>query len=199
MSRCIHRDSSINNYSVGEEIAPMPSNEMERALLIAKMIMKVCGFSKVQTAAICGYMSVESHFIPTAINEVEKKNNSGYTANGGYGAGLMQWTGSSFKKKVLEDAGLVGPIEKLSAEQQINLLNSMSKQSQKKYFDELRKCSNIENASAVICIWGAGIGRYDYWGIRLPNENDARNALKNYGVQTWIDKYAYAKQVLSKL
>ena len=179
-----------------------------RSVLVAKYLVQNGGFTKEQAAAMVGVFWDENGCYPGEVMKAEYKANKN-----SYGAGIGSWTSQSYKNQCLKDAGLPAntPIESLSMQQQCDMIIAMSQKSNKKYYDALKRCDNIEDASATaVCITG-GVGFSNNWSThptaaeakKLSEWYGSRND-KKYGYSEYhhnLDKrrLAYAKAVLAEL
>ncbi len=203
-------DLDMTNYPKGKS----KEDGIKRAILVAKYLMKNGGFTAIQAAAIVGVFIDENNCDPGEVMEAEKngKGASG-TGGNGYGAGIGSWTFESTKKQALKDAGFSEntKIESLTLQQQCDMVIATSQKSQKRYYDALKRCTTIEDASATaVCITG-GVGFSKNWSTH-PTPAEAKALADHYGSSNdkrfgkstyhWnLDKRRlnYAKQVLPQL
>jgi hypothetical protein len=148
-----------------------------RSVLVAKYLVNEGGYTKEQAAAMAGVFWDENQCNPGEVmkEEYNKNRNS-------YGAGIGSWTDQSYKNQCLKDAGFPPntPIESLTMEQQCYMLVAMSNGSQKRYYDALKRCDTIEDASATaVCITG-GIGFSSHWSTH-PTQAEAQRLAEAYG------------------
>lgn len=172
-------DLDMNNYPRGSSRAA----GLQRAVLVAKYLMKYGGFSAEQAAAMAGVYLDENNCDPGEVMQAEKdgKGVKG-TGGNGYGAGIASWTFESFKKQCLRDAGYPEniPIENLSLKQQCDMILAMSRKSCKKYYNALKRCTNIEDASATAVIITGGVGYSKNWSTH-PTPAEAARMADIYG------------------
>ena len=124
---------------------------LDRGVYIAKRLAEKGGFTKEQAAAIAGTMMDENKCDPSSYMKAEKAGKGAKGTDGnGYGAGIGSWTGA-LKQRVLAQAGYSPNtrIEDLSMDQQIDILIKDTQTGNKKYYDALRRCKTIEDASAT--------------------------------------------------
>ena len=155
-----------------------------RAVLVAKYLVNEGGFTKEQAAAMVGVYWDENQCNPGDVMQAEYKANKN-----SYGAGIGSWTDQSYKNQCLKDAGLPAntPIESLTLEQQCDMIIAMSNGSDKRYYDALKRCDNIEDASATaVCITG-GVGFSNHWSTH-PTPEEARK-LANWYAERNDKKY----------
>ena len=169
----------MSNYPTGTS----REDGLARATLVAKYLMANGGFSKEQAAAMVAVYVDENNCTPGSVMEAEKagKGVEG-TGGNGYGAGIASWTFEDFKNQSLRDAGYPEntPIESLTMQQQCDMIIAMSQKSMKKYYDALKRCDTIEDASATAVIITGGIGFSDNWDTH-PTPAEAKELADWYG------------------
>lgn len=171
--------ASITTYKISNK----PEDVMQRALTVANYLHKNGSFSKEQAAAIAGVMIDENNVDPTFYMKVEKAGKGVKGTEGfGYGAGIGSWTSADTKNALLKAGGYKPntPIESLSLEDQARLLVLDSNGRMKKYYDALRRTSNIEDASATAVMITGGVGKSKNWDTH-PTIEDAKALSDWYG------------------
>lgn len=187
---------------------------MDRAVKVAKYLVDNGNFTKEQAAAVAGVMIDENKVDPSSYMKSEKEGKGARGTGGfGYGAGIGSWTFESTKNELLKQGGYkpYTPIEKLSLEEQSRLFVLDSNGRMKRYYDALRRCNNLEDASATAVLITGGIGKSKNWDTH-PTRQEAKALSDWYGRSNdrrfgkspyhWdLDKrrLAYAKQVLERL
>lgn len=205
---------NLNNNSTKQNYSNAPKDVLDRAVSVAKYLVKNGNFSKEQASAIAGVMIDENGVNPSSYMKAEKSGKGAKgTNNFGYGAGIGSWTFEDNKNQLLKAGGYdpYTPIENLSLEEQCRLLVIDSNGRNKKYYDALRRCSNIEDASATAFMISGGVGHSRNWDTH-PTQSEAKALSDWYGKSNdkrfgksphhWdLDKRRlnYAKQVLEKL
>ena len=203
--------SSSQPYSEG---AKASGSVMDRAVAVARYLVNNGNFTKEQASAIAGVMIDENKVDPTSYMKAEKSGGGVKGTGGfGYGAGIGSWTFEDNKNQLLQAGGYkpYTPIERLSLEEQCRLLVIDSNGRNKRYYDALRRCTNIEDASATAVMITGGVGRTKNWNTH-PTPADAKALSDWYGASNdarfgkspyhWnLDKRRldYAKQVLERL
>ena len=185
---------------------------IERGTLVAKYLMQNGGFTKEQAAALVGvYVDENGCYpgdIPGSVKSTEQQ-----TLGDGYGAGIASWTGTQFKQQSLTDAGFSTStkIENLSLKEQCDMIIASSKKSMKTYYDALKRCDSIEDASATATVMTGGVGFSNNWSTH-PTTADAKK-LADYYASANDSTYGYseyhhnldsrrletAKEILAKL
>ncbi|MBR3211239.1 MAG: hypothetical protein IKF71_04820 [Bacilli bacterium] len=169
----------MTNYPKGSS----KEDGLARAVLVAKYLIENGGFTKEQAAAIVGVYLDENNCDPGSYMAAEK-NGRGASGTGGngYGAGIASWTFAGFKNQCLSDAGYPAntPIESLSLQQQCDMVIAMSQKSNKKYYDALKRCNTIEDASATAVIITGGVGYSNHWSTH-PTQAEAKAMSDKYG------------------
>ena len=169
----------MSNYPTGKS----KEDGLARATLVAKYLVENGGFTKEQAAAMVGVYLDENNCDPTTYMKAEKEGRGAKgTGGNGYGAGIASWTFVDFKNQCLRDAGLPEntPIENLSLQQQCDMIIAMSKGSNKKYYDALKRCDNIEDASATAVIITGDISYSKNWDTH-PTQAEAKALSDHYG------------------
>ena len=187
---------------------------LSRAVTVAKWLVNNGGLTKIQAAAIVGVYIDENHCDPTSYMKAEKQGKGAKGTSGfGYGAGIASWTGVVFKNTALQQAGFkpYTPIETLSLDQQSKMVLGNINGNMKRYYDALRRCNNIEDASATATIITGGIGYSKKWKTHpTPDEaqrmsdiygrsNDKRFGKSEHHWNLYGRRLGYAKQVLAML
>lgn len=207
-------DTQIEQDDESYENIEAPKTALERGVVIAKELVRKGNFSKEQAAAIAGVMIDENKANPHSYMHAEKQGKGASGTGGfGYGAGIGSWTGTNYKNKLLTSGGYkpYTPIENLSLQQQIDLFIIDSNNNMKKYYDALRRCQTLEDASATAVIITGGIGHSKNWSTH-PTQQEAKKMSDFYGRANdrrfgkskyhWdLDKrrLAYARQVLERM
>lgn len=203
-------NGSWNNVKVPET----SGTNMSRAITVAKYLIEHGGLTKEQAAAVVGVYIDENGCNPNTYMKAEK-NGKGAKGTGGfgYGAGIASWTGTEFKNQALTQAGFAAytAIETLSLEQQAQMVIGNMKGNMKTYYNALKRCQNIEDASATaVCITG-GVGYSKNWkthptaadGQHVSDvyckSNNARFGPSEHHCNLYGRRLGYAKQVLAKL
>lgn len=207
--------SEITNY----EIPTVSSDKMERAVTVAKYLMsKDSAIKPIHAAAIVGTFLDENGCDPRNCMKAEKDGKGAKGTGGfGYGAGISSWTGVETKNNALASIGIAPntPIESLSLQQQSQMVVNDINGQWKKYYDAVKRCTTIEEASAAhVCLIG-GVGKIDQSHWKAPNHptaedamyisnwygesNDRRFGKSPYHWNLYPRRLANAKQVLSKL
>jgi len=156
-------------------------SSLQRGTLVAKYLMQNGNFSAEQAAAIAGVFVDENGCYPGDLNDGVKQQEIEWYGSG-YGAGIGSWTGVNEKNQVLADAGYPAGtlIENLSLKEQCNLVIANSQKSSKTYYDALRRCNNIEDASATAVIITGGVGFSSNWSTH-PTQAEAAAMAEYYG------------------
>ena len=187
---------------------------LTRAVTVAKYLMANAGLTKMQAAAVVGVYIDENHCNPASYMKAEAKGQGAKGTGGfGYGAGIASWTGVEFKNTALKQAGIspYTPIETLTLEQQAKMVVGNIKGNMKHYYDALRRCQNIEDASATCVVMTYGVGHSKNWRTH-PTPQEAQAASDYYGRANdrsygksehhwngYARRLGYAKQVLALL
>lgn len=205
--------SESSQYTTPDQSNPAPKSALERGVYVAKRLMEKGGFTKEQAAAIAGTMIDENKCDPGSYMKAEKagRGTKG-TGGNGYGAGIGSWTGA-LKQRVLTQAGYSSNtrIEDLSMDQQIDMLIKDTQTGNKRYYDALRRCKTIEDASATSVLITGGIGKSKNWDTH-PTQKEAKELSDWYGSSNdrrfgkspyhWnldVRRLNYSKQVLAQL
>ena len=199
--------------STQQSNAPVSGSALDRGVYVAKKLVERGGFTKEQAAAIAGTMIDENKCDPGSYMKAEKAGRGAKgTGGNGYGAGIGSWTGA-LKQRVLSQAGYSPNtrIEDLSMDQQIDMLIKDTQTGNKKYYDALRRCKTIEDASATSVLITGGVGKSKNWDTH-PTQEDAKRLSDWYGVSNdrrfgkspyhWnldVRRLNYSKQILAKL
>lgn len=143
----------------------MPSDEpkdaIPRAVYVARYLMKHAGLKDFQAAACAGVYLDENKCKPSSYMKAEAEGKgSSSTQNGGYGAGIGSWTGVKTKTRVLNSVGYDAntKIESLPLNVQCEMVVREINGHNKKYYDALKRTTNIEDASATAIFITAGPG-----------------------------------------
>lgn len=200
----------MTNYPTGSS----REDGIARATLVAKYLMAKGGFTAEQAAALAGVYLDENNCDPGEVMEAEK-NGQGVEGTGGngYGAGIASWTFEETKRQALIDAGFDPdtPIENLSMQQQCDMIIAQSQKSDKIYYDALKRCDNIEDASATAVIMTGGVGFSDNWDTHptaaeakelsdwYGRSNDANFGESPYHWNLDVDRLNNAKEIYEKL
>ena len=174
---------SVYNYPKGNS----RSAGKARAVVVAKYLVKEGGFTKEQAAAMAAVYLDENNCDPGDIMQAEKRANVN-----SYGAGIASWTDQTEKNKVLRDAGLPAgtPIESLTLQQQCDMVIASSNGTYRTYYNALKRCDTLEDASATaVCITG-GVGFSNNWSTH-PTQADAHRLSEWYGTRN-DNKYGYS-------
>ena len=200
----------MSNYPTGNS----REDGIERAALVAQYLVEHGGFTKEQAAGIVGVYVDENNCDPTTYN-VEEKNGQGVAGTGGngYGAGIGSWTFESTKQQILKDAGLPADtlIENLSLEDQSKLVIASSQGEFKRYYDAIKRCDTIEDASASAVVLTGGVGMSNNWDTHptqaeahevsemYRRSNDALFGVSEYHGDLDVRRLDYAKKVYEKM
>lgn len=226
---------NINNTQEVEPITPVATSEtsnssssntppvkyskaskdvMGRAVTVARYLVNNGNFTKEQAAAIAGVMIDENKVDPSSHMAAEKKGRGARGTGGfGYGAGIGSWTFEKNKNDLLRLGGYkpYTPIENLSLEEQLKLLVLDSNNRNKRYYDALRRCTNLEDASATAVIITGGVGHSKNWSTHptraeaqamsdyYGRSNDARFGKSAHHWNAYKRRLDYARQVLENL
>lgn len=202
------------NKDIAVKFSNAPKDVLNRAVYVAKRLIEKGGFSKVQAAAIAGTTIDENKCNPASYMKAEAagKGASGTRGSNRYGAGIGSWTGD-YKLRVLQQSGYnpSTKIETLSMDQQIDMFIRDTQTGHKKYYDALRRCQSIEDASATSVLITGGVGKSKNWDTH-PTQEDAKRLSDWYGASNdrrfgkspyhWnLDKRRldYSRQVLKYL
>lgn len=177
----IYGDLDMDHYSHKlDPNAPEPGPYgLERSVLVAKYLVDNGGFTKEQAAALAGVYWDENGCLPEEVMIDEYRKHAG-TQN--YGAGIASLTPPAVKNQYLKDAGLPAgtPIETLSMQQQCDMIIAASQKSNKYYYDALKRCDTIEDASATAVVLTGGVSYSDNWKTH-PTPADAKKVANIYG------------------
>ena len=163
----------MENYPVEHNM----EDGKKRAVLVANYLVENGNFTKEQAAAMAGVFLDENYCDPGEIMKAEYRKNKN-----SYGAGIGSWTYQSYKNQCLQDAGLPKntPIETLTMQQQCDMLIANSQKSSSTYYNALRRCNNIEDASATAVVITGGVGFSNNWSTH-PTAADAKKLADTYG------------------
>lgn len=167
----------MNNYPKGNSHEAV----VARATLVAKYLMQNGGLTAVQAAALVGVFIDENGCDPGTVMQAEKDGlGAAGTGGNGYGAGIGSWTHEGYKNQCLNDAGYPSGtlIESLSLEEQCNIIIASSKNSSSAYYNALKRCDNIEDASATAQVLIEGVGHSNNWSTH-PTTDEAK-AVSDY-------------------
>lgn len=214
---CYDTSSSSGNDSWRYAKVPKPTGtKMTRALEVAKYLMEYGGLTKIQAAAVVGVYIDENGCNPSTHMAAEK-NGKGAKGTGGfgYGAGIASWTHTDFKNESLTQAGFAPytAIETLSLQDQAKMVVGNIKGNLKTYYNALKRCTNIEDASATAVAITGGVGyvKKGRWKTHpIPEDgqhisdvycraNNARFGESEHHCSLYGRRLAYAKQVLEEL
>lgn len=201
---------NMSNYPTGSS----QEDGMVRGVLVAKYLVEHGGFTKEQAAALVGVYVDENNCDPGSYME-EEKNGQGASGTGGngYGAGIGSWTFEDYKNQCLNDAGYPSgtPIESLTLQQQCDMIIATSQKSNKKYYDALKRCETIEDASATAVVMTGGVGFSSNWDTHptaaeakamsdyYGRANDARFGASEYHWNADQRRLAIAKEIYNAL
>lgn len=146
--------NSVNSTSNVNAVVPKVSeNEMNRAVQVAKYLVDYGKLSKIQASAAAGVFLMESHCDPREYNHKEKdENGSKYTRNGGYGAGIQQWSGLLYKKQALKQANFNEDdlIENHSLCDQAKMVVGNINGNDKAHYNILKTKTKLEDAVVIM-------------------------------------------------
>lgn len=142
--------NSTSNVSV--VVPKVTGNELSRALQVARYLVDNKYLSKIQASAVAGVFLMESHCDPASVNQDEKDGNgSKYTRNGGYGAGIQQWSGTEYKKQALKQAGISEKlIEQCSLCEQAKMVVGNIMGNDKVHYNILKTKTKLEDAVVIM-------------------------------------------------
>jgi len=190
--------------------------DIQNAVKTVWYLVNKGGFSKVQAVAQVGVYLDENRCRPESYMKAEKAGNGSSFATGGngnkYGAGIASLTGST-KFHYLEAAGLpdTTKVENMSLEQQCDMIIKATRSSKySPYFNILRQCKNLEEASATSFFITSGIGGWQNGRWSSPptlqaarqraeavgNANDKRYGYSKYHHGGFDRRYNMAKALL---
>jgi len=210
------KDIKLSNDPGDGSFKPPKLNkaEVSRAVTVAKYLIANASLTKFQAAAVVGVYIDENHCNPNSHMAAEKAGKGAKGTGGfGYGAGIASWTGETFKNQALTQAGFAAytPIENLSLEQQCKMVKGNIEGNMKTYYNALKRCETLEDASATCVIITGGVGYSKNWKTH-PTTADAKKCAdiycnsnnKRFGVSEHhcnLDKRRLwiAKQVLAQL
>ena len=165
------------NYSEVDKYLNVESDEgsLDKAVLIAKYLTENGGFTPVQAAAIAGaYLNGNnynhSRHTESRWNDFDDNDN----------VGISSLTSEESKKEVLEAAGLPEntSIEDLTIQQQCDMIIAESQNSDNAYYEALKSCDTIEEASVATAEMTSGVSISDNWE-NYPNEKTVQRNLEN--------------------
>ena len=211
--------SILNSDITNSDVASVPMgnakhDQLARAVMVAKDLVLSGGFSPQQAAAIAGVFIDENGCNPHTYMKAEKAGKGAKGTGGfGYGAGIGSWTGEKFKNDLLVAGGFkpFTPIEKLSLADQTRLLLIDTAGRMKRYYNALKRTTNIEDAAATAVIITGGIGYSKNWKThptiaeakRMSDiygaSNDKRFGKSEHHWHLYERRLGYARQVLSEL
>lgn len=204
--------SNVNTSKVN--IPKVNGTALSRAVTVANFLIKNAHLSKIQASAVVGVYIDENDCNPSSYNKAEKNGKGASGTDGfGYGSGIASWTHVEFKNMALTQAGFKAftPIESLSLEQQSKMVLGNINGNMKKYYNALKRCNTIEDASATSVIITGGVGYSKNWSthptpqeaIRMSeiysNSNNKRFGKSAHHSNAYERRLGYAKQVLQKL
>ena len=175
----------INNYPDGQYDRAAAK---ERSVIVANYLVENGGFTKDQAAAMVGVYWDENGCYPGEVMNAEYKKNKNSD-----GAGIGSWTSQAYKNECLKAAGLPAntPIESLTMKQQADMIIAMSQTGENKtYYNALKRCDNIEDASATAVVITGGVGFSNNWKTH-PTQADAKKLAKWYANRN-DSKYGYS-------
>lgn len=153
----------------------------DRALQVMEQLVQQ-GYTPIQAAGLVGVMYHESRVAPNSRNEKEfAGKGSTYTQNGGYGAGLLQFSGKDRKAQLLSTIGLPAdtPIESLDIPTQLTIMQRIANGSDKMYFDALKRTNSIEDAAATAVVYTGNPKFSQNWSTH-PTPMEARLVSKAF-------------------
>ena len=179
----------MNNYPTDVNSR---SAALDRGTLVAKYLMQNGGFTAEQAAALAGVYVDENGCYPGEMPG-QLLNDEKAKFGDGYGAGIGSWTTSEVKHTVLSDAGFATntPIESLSLQQQCDMIIATSNKSNKTYYNALRRCSTLEDASATATVMTGGVGFSSNWSTH-PTQAEAK-AMADYYAAANDRTYGYSE------
>lgn len=121
------------------------TNKNRTADTIIQYLKNNYGFTDASAKAFAGQVYRENGFRINAINEDEKdnKNSAAISQNGGYGAGLIQFTGD-LKRKAEELLGK--KVENASLQEQLSILEPLYLERNPTVWNELKTTNNLDRA-----------------------------------------------------
>ncbi len=189
---------------------------LSRAVTVAKYLVQHGGLTKIQAAAVVGVYIDENGCNPGTYNKAEKAGRGAKGTGGfGYGAGIASWTFTDFKNKSLTQAGFpkYTAIEGLGLEDQAKMVIGNINGDMQIYFNALKRCKNIEDASATAVVITGGVGYVskNAWkthpvasdGQHVSDvyckSNNRRFGYSEHHCNLYARRLGYAKQVLAEL
>ena len=189
-----------NNNPLGSNISASQAHDesLARSYVVAKYLMENGGFTAIQAAAMVGIFMDENGCYPSTATTYERPN-----LGEGYGAGFASWTGN-LKQYALEGAGYDASttrIEDLSLKEQCDMFIDMTNNTYfdanlgcgnfKQFYDVLRRCDNIEDATATAMILTGGTGYSDHWSTH-PTTSEAQAMYEYYAAKN-DEKYGFSE------
>lgn len=198
------------------KVPKVTGTALSRAVTVAKYLVENGGLTKVQAAAVVGVYIDENGCNPSSYNKAEKAGKGVKGTDGfGYGAGIGSWTFTDFKNKALTQAGFAQytPIETLGLEDQAKMVIGNINGNMSYYYNALKRCVNIEDASATAVVITGGVGyvKKKAWqthpvasdGQHVSDvyckANNKRFGYSEYHCNLYGRRLNYAKQVLAAL
>lgn len=189
---------------------------LSRAVTVANYLVENGGLTKVQAAAVVGVYIDENGCNPGTYNKAEKAGKGAKGTSGfGYGAGIASWTFTDFKNKALTQVGFpqFTPIETLSLEDQAKMVVGNINGNASYYYNALKRCASIEDASAtaVVITGGVGFVNKNAWlshpvasdGQHVSDvyckANNKRFGYSEHHCNLYARRLDYAKQVLAAM
>lgn len=211
--------STTSQSITNSDVANIPmgnakGDQLARAVMVAKDLVLSGGFSAQQASAIAGVFIDENGCNPHTYMKAEKAGKGAKGTGGfGYGAGIGSWTGEKFKNDLLVAGGFkpYTPIESLSLADQTRLLLIDTAGRMKRYYNALKRTTNIEDAAATAVIITGGIGYSKNWKTHptiaeakrmsdiYGKSNDKRFGKSEHHWHLYERRLGYARQVLAEL
>lgn len=159
-------DFDIENYPKGKS----SEDGLKRAVLVAKYLVNNGGFTKEQAAGLAGVFLDENNCDP-----------SGVCYDGGMG--IQSWTGT-VKSQAMQAYGTNTAICNLSLKEQCDMIIATAKPGafMNTYYDALKRCQTVEDASATAIVLTGGIGysTSNQWKTSHPTVQQAQNCINAY-------------------
>lgn len=175
---CFNTNSAFDTDLTGYSNAP--EDVKQRAVYLMGYLIKHGRLSDFQAAAIAGVCAKESSINPKSVNKTEQRGEgTAYTKNGGYGAGICQWTGRDTKQNCLDTAGAPAgtKVEELSMDQQASVIINWTQT--KHTWKCIRLSRNLTEATATFFCTIAGSRRRKQWNTPATVE-EAESAARAY-------------------
>lgn len=215
---CFNTNSAFDTDLTGYSNAP--EDMKQRAVYLMGYLIKHGQLLDFQAAAIAGVCAKESSIIPNRVNKTEQNGNgTAYTRDGGYGAGICQWTGNLTKLECLKTAGAQPGIkvEQLSMDKQASVIINWTQTKPtwkcirfsrylaeatatffctiagSKWVKRLNAPSTVEEAEAAAKVYDKG--RKSSFGKSLKFATDFLDAYQNFkGNTSSINTYPITKK-----